>query len=260
MSNREKLPELIDRYNNGELSGDELTAFLEMLKASPRLRNEVKLDKELNDILANSDLLDLRKVILSVQQERKKRKGPGLQIFLLAASLLLLIGIEIVLFMNYPRQTPASSTKAISKNQPALTHETDNKKIENQVIVTEPSNKAAKITTPKTEPRIADNYRENLSFEKIIGATRHDGAFRLVAPAIGAQFSEKAKIVFKWTTEKQAGIELNIMDNAGSVVHESGPLDQSEYTLAPGKLNKGLYYYKVMEKDEIIFFGKFIIE
>ncbi len=154
--------------------------------------------------------------------------------------------------MNYPRQTPASSTKAISKNQPALTHETDNKKIENQVIVTEPSNKAAKITTPKTEPRIADNYRENLSFEKIIGATRHDGAFRLVAPAIGAQFSEKAKIVFKWTTEKQAGIELNIMDNAGSVFTNQGRLIKANY-FGSGKLNKGLYYYKVMEKDEITF-------
>jgi hypothetical protein len=260
MSNREKLPELIDRYNNGELSGDELTAFLEMLKASPRLRKEVKLDSDLNKILADSDILELRKVILSVQKNRKKRKGPDLQIILLAASLLLLIGIEVFLFMNYPQHNPSIGNKIISKNQPVLKQPVQKIKIENQITTTETENKGTKNITYKKEAKTADNFRENLSFENIIGATRHAGSFRMVAPAMGAHFSEKATIVFKWTPDKQAKIELKIMDNSGSGVHESGSLDQSDYSLAPGTLKQGLYYYKVMQKDEIIFFGKFIVD
>ena len=75
MSDREKLPELIDRFNNGKLTGEKLTAFLEMLKTNPRLREEVRLDSDLNEILANMDILELRQKILSIQQNRQKRKG-----------------------------------------------------------------------------------------------------------------------------------------------------------------------------------------
>ena len=162
--------------------------------------------------------------------------------------------------MNYPRHNPSISTKIISKNQPVLKQPTQKIKIENQITTTEPENKGTKIITSKTETKIADNFRENLSFENMIGATRHAGSFRMVAPAMDAHFSEKAEIVFKWTLDKQTKIELKIMDNSGSSVQESGFLDQSDYSLAPGTLIKGLYYYKVMQKDEIIFFGKFIVD
>ena len=80
------------------------------------------------------------------------------------------------------------------------------------------------------------------------------------APLIGYPFSKKAKIMFEWTQDGHAEIELKIMDNTGTSIHESRLLDSNKYSLPPGTLNSGLYYFKVLQNDEIIFFGKFIVE
>lgn len=260
MSDREKLPELIDRFNNGKLTGEKLTAFLEMLKNNPRLREEVRLDSELNVILANEDILELRQKILSVQKNRKKRKGMDLHFFLLAASLLLLIGIEALLILNSTHRNPSNNTTLILKYQPDSKQLVVNNKAEQTAITTETVNKEKKIRDQKTERRLAASFRKNPSFENMIGATRHAGYFRMDAPLIGYRFSEKSEIMFEWTQDGHAEIELKIMDNNGTSIHESRVLDKNKYSLPPGTLNRGLYYFKVLQNDEIIFFGKFMVE
>ena len=260
MSDREKLPELIDRFNNGTLTGEKLTAFLEMLKTNPRLREEVRLDSELNEILANVDILELRQKILSIQKKRQKRKGTNLHLFLLAASLLLLIGIEALLIMNNTHRNPYNNTTLIRKYQPDSKQLVGNNKVEHPAITTETINKEKKIRDRKTEKRLAASFRKNSSFENMIGSTRHAGYFRMDAPLIGYRFSEKAEIMFKWTQDGHAEIELKIMDNTGITIHESRLLDKNKYSLPPGTLNRGLYYFKVLQNDEIIFFGKFMVE
>jgi len=260
MSDREKLPELIDRFNNGKLTGEELTAFLEMLKTNPRLREEIRLDSELNEILANVELLELRQKILSIQKNRQKRKGTDLHLFLLAASLLLLIGIEVFLIMNNIHRNHLNNITLIPKYQPYSKQLPVNNKVEQAPITTETANKEKKIRDLKTEKKLVASFRKNPSFENMIGATRHAGYFRMDAPIIGYRFSEKAKIMFEWTQDGHAEIELKIMDNTGKSSHESRLLDNNKYSLPPGTLNRGLYYFKVLQNDEIIFFGKFIVE
>jgi hypothetical protein len=260
MSNRKKFPELIDRFNNGKLTGEELTAFLEMMKTNPRLREEVRLDSELNEILANVDILELRQKILFIQKNQQKRKGSDFHYFLLAASLLLLIGIEVFLIMNDTNHNPSNKTTLIPKHEPGSKQLPVNNKVEQTSIATETINKEKKIIRRKTEVKLAASFRRNPSFEKMIGSTRHAGYFRMDAPLIGYHFSEKARILFEWTQEGHVEIELKIMDNTGINIHESGLLDKNKYSLSPGTLNRGLYYFKVLQNDEIIFFGKFIVE
>ena len=260
MSDKEKLPELIDRFNNGKLSGEELSTFLEMLKTNPRLREEIRLDSELNEILANEDILELRQKILTIQKNHQKRNGPDLHFFLLAASLLLLIGIEVLLFMNNTHRNPSKSTTLIPKHQPDLKKVPDITKVEHPVIPMDTGNKGKSMIERIPETRLASNFRKNPSFENMIGATRHAGYFRMDVPEIGYRFSEKAVIQFEWNLEKQAEIELKIMDNTGTSVHESGSLNKNRYSLPSGTLKRGLYYFKVMQNDEIIFFGKFMVE
>ncbi len=260
MSDREKFPEMIDRFNNGNLSGEELTAFLEMLKTNPRLREEVRLDNELNEILANEDILELRQKIIAIQKKHKKRKGQDLHFFLLAASLLLLIGIEVLLFTNYTRHNPSKSVTLIPKHKPDLKRVPDITRVEHPVIPMDTLNKGKRMIDRKTESKLAANFRKNPSFENMIGATRHAGYFRMDAPVIGHHFSEKAVIRFEWILEGQTGIELKIMDNTGTSVHESVSLIKNRYSLPPGTLKRGLYYFKVMQNDEILFFGKFFVK
>lgn len=260
MSDREKLPELIDRFNNGKLTGEELTAFLEMLKTNPRLREEVRLDSELNEILANEDILELRQKILTIQKNHQKRKGPDLHFFLLAASLLLLIGTEVLLFMNNAHRNPSNRTTLIPKHQPGSKQVPVSIKVEHPVIPIDTVNKGKSIIDRKTETKLAASFRKNPSFEKMIGSTRHAGYFRMDAPIIGYRFSEKAVIRFEWILEGQAEIDLKIMDNTGTSVHESVSLSKNKYSLPPGTLKRGLYYFKVLQNDEIVFFGKFVVE
>jgi hypothetical protein len=260
MNDREKLPELIDRFNNGKLTGEKLTDFLEMLKTNPRLREEVRLDSELNEILANMDILELRQKILSIQQNRQKRKGTDFYFFLLAASLLLLIGIEVLLIMNKTHRNPYNNTTLTPKYQSDSKQLPVNNKVKQAAITTKTVNKEKKIRDWKTEKRLAASFRKNPSFENMIGSTRHAGYFRMDAPLIGYRFSEKAEIMFEWTQDGHAEIELKIMDNTGTSIHESRLLDKNKYSLPPGTLNRGLYYFKVLQNDEIIFFGKFMVE
>ena len=79
-------------------------------------------------------------------------------------------------------------------------------------------------------------------------------------PKMGARLSENKVIVFRWSMDKQAKNILRILDNSGSEVYTSGFIEEKNYTLSPGILKKGLFYYKIIEKDEIVFFGKFYVE
>jgi hypothetical protein len=258
MSNREKLPELIDRYNNGELEGEELTAFLEMMKVSSRLRKEVKLDSELNEILSNKDSLELHQIILSVQKKRRKKKGPDLHAFLLAASLLLLIGMGIFLIITNSRHHPSINSKFSPKHHPEVPQPKNNEVEKTATMV--PETKEKNIPVQKTEVNLDASFRRNPSFENMIGATRHAGLFKMVSPLIDSHFNVNSEIVFKWTLNEPAKIEFKIMNNTGAIVQESEFFNQNNYSLPPGILKKGLYYFQVLQKDDIIFFGKFEVE
>src|ERR1039457_2840799 len=98
MNNIDQIHEWIDRFNNNELDGKELQEFQELLKYDPVLRSEVRLDKELNDMLQQEDLLALRKTIMKVRNDRGNR-GPGKKIILLAASILILLIISVLLYL-----------------------------------------------------------------------------------------------------------------------------------------------------------------
>jgi hypothetical protein len=260
MSDREKLPELIDRFNSGELSGEELTTFLEMLKSSPRLREEVRLDKELNEVLANEDILELRRKILDIQMKRQQKEGPGLRIFLLAASLLLLLGIETLLFLKYSNLRATRNTGLIHKQQPVSKRAPEITRTEHPVISTDPVKKQKRLNDVKRNNLLAASFKTNPSFETMLGATRYAGNFKLEAPPIGHLFGEKDVVRFEWTMNEDAEIYLKIMNNSGTIVHESGLLSKKTYSLPPGTLKTGLYYFKVMEKEEILFFGKFTVK
>jgi hypothetical protein len=260
MSDREKLPELIDRYNSGNLTEEELSAFLEMLKNNSRLREEVRLDKELNEILADEDIIELRKKLLAVKKNTGQRKGADLKFFLLAASILLLIGLGVLLFINNKHHHPHGNIPLTHKYQPEHYRLPKINKVEKTGIAKDITTREIKKPDRRMGMMLAAGFRKNPAFENMLGATRHAGYFRMDAPALGYRFGEKAVIRFEWLQDGQTGINLKIMDNTGTIVHESALLVKNKYSLPPGTLKAGLYYFEVLENDEILFFGKFFIK
>jgi hypothetical protein len=261
MSNREKVPEYIDRYNNGELTGEDLNTFIEMLRTNPRLREEVKLDSELNEILAQTDILELRKKILYEQKHAQKGKGPNLKSFLIAASLLFLFGIEVILIMNKTNHHPSPPIGThISNLKPELPKSSFKNEIAKQTAFSETRNKASRIIGINNDTSLSKRFRKNIAFEKMIGSTRHSGYFLMNTPRMGYIYGKKMDIHFEWNITENEEIELKIIDNAGESVYESGLINTNRYLLPSGTLLSGLYYFRVLQNDEIIFFGKFVIE
>ena len=258
MSNREKLPELIDRFNCGELTGDELTAFLEMMNNSPRIREEVRLDKELNEILANKDILELRQKILSVQKDRDRKKGHDFHYLLLAASLLFLIGLEILLMLTYRNHIHPVQISGIHKTKPFTSEEPG--KAGQTMIAKGNETSDRKITEMKNDTRLAANFRTNPSYENMIGATRSGGSFRMELPVSGHIYSENSIITFLWKKGSEEKLELDIMDNAGTSVARTQVLKENNYSFPKGTFKAGLYYYRVIQQEEILYFGKFLVK
>jgi hypothetical protein len=230
-----------------------------MLKSNPRLRDEVKLDRELNEILAQTDILEFRRKILFEQKRQKKRKGPYLNSLLIAASLLLFIGIEVILIMN--KTDHRSSVVSTNSNQlPKENKSILNIKSEKLTILSEIQNKAIIIDGRKKDTSLNKRFRKNNSFENMIGSTRHSGYFRMNAPRIGYKYGKKMDIHFEWTLAENEEIELKIMDNTGESVHESGLIQNNSYVLNSGTLLSGLYYFIVKKNDDILFIGKFVVD
>ena len=92
MIDKDKLPEFIDRYNNNQLQGKELEEFVELMKQNPELREEVKLDQDLNTILADYEIIELRRKIIK-NRIPPETKSPDLSFFLFAATAAILIGL-----------------------------------------------------------------------------------------------------------------------------------------------------------------------
>ena len=125
MIEQEKLPEMIDRFNNKDLHGKELKEFIELMKQDPELRLEVKLDKDLNEILSDSDILELREKVLKCKIP-KESNYMRLPILFLAASVTFLIGLAIfVFFMDETRwRRTFSAVQSRSFDRPRLTNDT----------------------------------------------------------------------------------------------------------------------------------------
>jgi hypothetical protein len=260
MSDRKKIPELIDLYNSGMLNGEELQAFLHLLKTNPRLREEVKLDNELDRILANDDILQLRRTILKVQKKNNKNEGPDINYYLLAASVVILIGIEVLLFLNKSNRFHTDDTTVTVKERTGPGPAKGNNQADKRFVLVDSMKRTDKTPEQPAEPEAVSSYRKNPAFENMIGATRQLSSFRMDAPMPGTAFSKKTVILFKWFFDDHSVIKLTILNNKGASVHESEALKGKRYSLPAGTLTKGLYYFKVIQDDEIVYFGKFLIK
>jgi len=263
MSNREKMPEWIDRFNNGELSGEELQTFLEMAKKDPRLREEIKLDLDLNSILTEEDILDLRKKIMNLKRQRLGRKGNNLKFYLMAASFLLFLGIGLLLF--YYKGTRTSNAKSVEiillqKHQAQLKQHLSVQKPDSSKTSLNIEKKENHFSSEEIGTDLLAGFVKNPSLENLIGTTRHSENFLMVFPINNHHFSANAVARFEWIVDGQAEIELRIMNNSGTPVHESGTIRKNSYSIPSGKLKPGLFYFKILRGDELLYFGKFTIK
>jgi hypothetical protein len=269
MNNNEKSHEWIDRFNDNELNGDELKEFLERLKDDPVLRAEVRLDRELNEMIQDEGVLSLRKKIINL---RKKEEGRGRNnmIILLAASILIIMVLSVLLYLvaglnskkDKSLQTdnkPANEFPINKSTSPGL-NAGKNIPGKESFINDTLSKNTPELSNKQNQTLVAANYKPFPPFESLIGNHLRSEYFKLAEPLQGSYFRTKGPIRFSWETDISHPLILVIMDNHGQRVYESHILHEKSLKVPAEKLDNGLFYFKILKEGEILFFGKFSIE
>ncbi len=257
MSDREKLPEWIDRFNNNELEGEELERFLALLKKNPKIQAEVDLDRDLNQVLKDEELLELRKKIQKVRERgNRTRPGdsdPGLRIWLMAALIVVLVGTVFLIFW-LTRAPGIIATREQLTRQDTL--------IEREKSL--PAVRQKDSTTVKKPVRqnlqLAQNLTPYPPLESLVGTVTRGSSFRLIKPLNSSIILQSSELEFLWKKDENEKVALTILDNTGKPV--MGPIltaDDHEKIKA-SRLKPGLYYFRIVNKDELIYVGKFTIK
>jgi len=270
MSNREKLHEWIDRYNNKDLTGDELVIFLELMNNDHRIREEVRLDEELNSALKEIEILDLRKKIRKISAGKQVKRTHGKQIILMAATLLILLSVEGLIFYLTHAADNNRNPEIVIKKRPSLEKYGEPGQSQwtlntgQQVFPVFRDDKTLSSAMESQDTilsyRLLASYQPNKAMENLIGTTSRSGNFRMLKPPGSPAFSRNSTILFSWKTAISEETSLVVENNTGRIVYESvSNFNQSVY-LKTNFLEPGLYYYKVMSKDEVFWFGKFMVQ
>ncbi len=114
MTKKLKYSQLIERFLAGEMNEEELRWFSKELQFNAELSLELKLEKELDDILLDGDVIEFRKKLLSIMNEQEKVKSTKIvslqprrwQLAAAAAIAVLLITGGSLLFTQQRSYTP----------------------------------------------------------------------------------------------------------------------------------------------------------
>lgn len=93
-------PEWIDRYNRHDLTPREFKLFQETLKTDPHLKNEVEIDRQLNEVLQEQDILRLRRKLFHLKESDDTRTSI-IAIYFLAACTIVLLGFTVHFFNQW---------------------------------------------------------------------------------------------------------------------------------------------------------------
>ncbi len=111
-----------------------------------------------------------------------------------------------------------------------------------------------------TEKLIAVNYAKSLVLESFIETGLRSEDLEILYPLNGAKFKLNQPINFKWKTESRDKIVIEIFyyKNKTDIKLLEKAAQNKELTIS-NNLKEGLYYWKFISDDELIYVGKFIV-
>jgi hypothetical protein len=192
----------------------------------------------------------------SLRETHKKTTKQGNQViwFSLAAVLVLLLAVWGLL-RNATEQNHAAQDKSLL-TQDSLSKPQPQPKKQDSTQTT-PQN----IDTPQPQPT-PDNtlaFAENPELELLLASTVMGDSVYEVQPQKGTV--AKGEILFQWKTDEQRDFYIEILDNQKRKVHQATiQKGQMSYALKPDTLSAGLYYWKLLDAEELLHTGKFIVK
>jgi len=227
MKETENLSEWIERFQLNELDQNEQIRFLSLLERNPLLRREVELDKELNTILSDENLLQLSEKFFLIRDRTGHGRNKWIPV-LIAASIIFLLTIGILILVT---------EKGLVK------------KFNDQPV-------AGKSSEKNKGDYLSANFIPIPEFEILIGSTTRGPSFNLKMPQSRTIISRGTDLVFEWTSaEIQNQVKIELFNNKGKKVFESLPYPGNRFTLSTTFFNPGIYYWKIIIDEELISLG-----
>lgn len=103
----------------------------------------------------------------------------------------------------------------------------------------------------------SNSFTENSSFEILVGDQLRSSSFEIITPEIDQHFKRNEQITFQWNIQNDKKCELIIFSNEKLVIVKHSVTNKLFNYKA--NLSEGLYYWELIENDEIIYVGKFNI-
>jgi len=101
MNLKTQYTEIIDRYLDGELSGEELASFRKQLLTNDDLRRELKLQQEINNALGETEIVGLRNQLKEIHKgQHSGRKEISLTRRILASRISQLAAASIIILLS----------------------------------------------------------------------------------------------------------------------------------------------------------------
>jgi hypothetical protein len=102
---------------------------------------------------------------------------------------------------------------------------------------------------------IAANFRPYEELEGLVGSELRGESFEVTSPG---ELSDRRAITFSWKTAGSGPWKIVVLDNRGGIVEEAEV--RSVPFVLNGPFRPGLYYWKVIQNDELAHVGKFRAE
>ncbi len=258
MNNHEDIYEWISRYNEGDLKGEDLKRFLQILASDPEIRADTELDRELTEFFKDRDLLEFLNVLDQVK--RNKRQGFGLNCLLLAALLIILVSISgFWAYMNplrtgHPRiresvvvTTDVESTQSQGKIEPIL-----RKSPGYPEILIGSDIKDLNLLAANFQPL---NYMEGM-----VGIVTRTGQFNLLSPENMVMLVPGDTIQFHWKNSGETDPSFEVINNRGEIIVSREVIAGGSLTLPTHSWKEGLYYWKFLLQENLVSVGKITIK
>ena len=266
MNENEKLPEWIYRFNNTELKGKELEKFLAMMEKDPSLRKEVRLEKELTEALTEKEIILLRKKLQKAKSFKEIEPYTYYLYFLAACAVILIIMlIQAITEFNTATRKALEPLQALNRSswgKPSNGEmmNPDQMEIDKATIDSILAREGRGDSSIRKQIRamMAAKYSPFPEYEGLVGEINRANDFRLLSPQMNEKFRNDEEIQFIWETSSFHPITIIITDNHGLKVKERSSIKEKSVSLGPFS-SPGLYYFKIIEDDDLIYFGKLTI-
>ncbi len=253
---------LIEEYLLGRLQEEEETALEEHLLQCESCREKCLQTEQVINALKSTQVADKTFQTPSAAKRHIGWLAISLRIaavFVLVAGIAILYNKtkdhpeEIALQTNLVMVDTLNKTgdDTIKQNAPKESRYETSSQARNSTAKDENRDIAARVK----DEWIAAAYRPSPVFEQAIRNALRGAAIKVIAPTDSAVFTSNTTVVFNWENREDKKMALLVRKNTGKSVFK-------QVVVPPFALeieNTGLYYWQLLEGDQVVHTGKFLV-